>query len=140
MRKYIIEAIVLSALIGIVLRASVLLFRGEHLWTNGESYLFSALIAMLSCSLSIFIHVKVLASNTYSTKMKMFLSSLLILIIYGMGNVAFGGFDILFRRVFYLYGLVIVVVTLPLLYYLNQKIQLYNQFLAVKKSRARKTE
>lgn len=134
MKKFYLEALIVSAFIGIFIRAFVLVLMGQHLLTSMDSYFFSALIAMISCSISFIVHVKVLTNNRYSFMTKYAISSILIFVIYLIGNLYFGGLNIVFQLAFYGYAIVIVLVSLPLIYHLNKRIITYNDFLNRKKS------
>ncbi|NGP46533.1 hypothetical protein G4V62_16845 [Bacillaceae bacterium SIJ1] len=134
MRKYFFEALIVSALIGIFIRALVLMIVGKPLLTNIESYFYSAIIAMVSCTISFAVHVKVLTNHRYSSTVKYTISSLLILFIYIISNLFFGGVTIIFHWAFYVFALIIVLISLPLIYHLNRKTALYNEFLSLKKA------
>jgi hypothetical protein len=133
MKKYFIEAIIISAVLGMVIRAIVLFLMGENLFSSVESYFFSMVIAMVSCVISVWVHVKVLTSSKIPFITKYMITSLLILFIYLMGNLFFGGWAIIFEAAFYGYALLILLLSWPLIYQLNKRISAYQHFLSVKK-------
>ncbi|WP_121641032.1 hypothetical protein [Virgibacillus sp. Bac330] len=134
MKKFYIEALVVSVFIGIFIRAFALLFTGQSLVTYIEGYFFSVLIAIISCTLSFAVHVKVLTSNRYSFVTKYLISSMLIIVIYVIGNLYFGGLAVVYEWEFYAYAVAIVLVSLPLIYYFNKRMLRFNDFLQLKKS------
>lgn len=140
MKKIYIEAIVVSVFIGIFIRGIVLLVTGQSLLTSIEDYFFSAIIAIISCTLSFGVHVKVLTNNKYSFITKYIISSMLIVVIYVIGNLYFGKKDIIFQLEFYSYGIAVVLVSLPLIYHFNKRIMRFNKFLYSKKSEGTKVQ
>lgn len=134
MKKFYLEALVVSVFIGIFIRAMVLLLTEQSLLTNIENYFFSVLIAMISCTLSFGVHVKILTNSRYSFFTKYFVSSLLILVIYIIGNLTFGGLEVIFQIEFYSYAFAVVFVSFPLIYYFNKRIIKFNEYLFLKKS------
>ncbi|MFC0523642.1 hypothetical protein ACFFGV_08590 [Pontibacillus salicampi] len=137
MKKYFVEALMLSIVIGICIRILALLITNQPLLVNVEGYLVSIGIAVMSCALSIILHVKVLTNQRYSFLTKALVSSLLILLIYVTGNLYFGGIEVMYGFAFYAYGAVILLISLPLLYRLNSKIRQYNKFLHAKQKQRR---
>lgn len=135
MRKFFSEALVLSFIIGVMIRAIALLVMGESLFTNVENYFYSAGIAMVSCSLTFIVHVKVLTNSEYSFIEKYIVSSLLITVIYVMSNVYVGGWSLLLQLEFYGYALAIIILSLPLVFQLNRRMMRFQNYLHLKKSR-----
>lgn len=138
MKKFYVEALVVSVCIGISIRALALLLTGQSLLTSIDDYFFSAVIAMISCTLSFGVHVKVLTNNRYSFITKYIISTMLIVVIYVIGNLYFGGRGVFFRWEFYGYAFAVVLVSLPLIYYFNNRIMRFNEFLHLKKSKRTK--
>ncbi|SMG22865.1 hypothetical protein [Paenibacillus aquistagni] len=135
MKKFYAEALVVSVFIGIFIRVLALLLTGQSLLTSIEDYFFSAVIAMISCTLTFGVHVKVLTNNQYSFITKHMISSMVIIAIYVIGNLYAGGTDVIFQWEFYGYAIAVVLVSLPLIHYFNKRIMRFNEFLHLKKSR-----
>ncbi|MGR9050591.1 hypothetical protein ACQ4XT_18310 [Halobacillus faecis] len=135
LRKYFFEALILSVCIGVMIRASLLLVTGQPLFSNGFSYLISILIAVVSCSITFFIHFKVLVNSRYTLRVKYMVSSVLILFVYLLGNLMFGGLSIVSEVAFYVYAVIILLLSFPLIFHVNKKIQNYDQYLQLKQSK-----
>ncbi|WP_281658704.1 hypothetical protein [Halobacillus sp. Cin3] len=135
MKKYYTEAILLSVLIGVLIRGVVLLWSGRPLLSGPVDYIFSVLIAVLSCSAAFIIHMHILAGRKSSFLKKAGWSCLLIAPLYGSGNLLFSGYSILIEAAFYGYGAGILALSLLLIYQLNKRIQTYEYYLMKKKNR-----
>ncbi|KUP09201.1 hypothetical protein Q75_00795 [Bacillus coahuilensis p1.1.43] len=133
MKKYFIEALVLSVILGVFIRVSALLILGEPLFSSMESYVVSILIAVISCVGSFLLHVNVLSSREYSFWGKYGGTALFIFFVYLVGNLYFEGWEIVKEIGFYLYGMVILLISLPFIYQLDKRVQVYHVFLERKK-------
>ncbi|KGX86082.1 hypothetical protein [Pontibacillus litoralis] len=134
MKKFYLEALIVSALVGVCIRAVVLLMMGQSLFTSVENYFYSAVIAIVSCTISFLVHVNVLTNSRYSFVTKYVISSILIVSIYVIGNLYVGGMYVFYQIQFYSYGAAIVLISLPLIYYFNKRMIRFNDFLQLKKS------
>ncbi|WP_100401784.1 hypothetical protein [Bacillus sp. FJAT-42315] len=135
MKKYYMKALIMSAFAGLLIRGIALIILGQPILTNPENYIASVLIAMASFSISFFIHVKVLTNTDYPFSIKLGLTYFFILLIYFSVNVFFGGLSILSELTVYLFALMIMIISLPLIYHFNKKIMMYNHYLHLKKSK-----
>lgn len=137
LRKYFLEALILSVCVGVMIRASLLLVTGQPLFSQMFSYAMSVLIAVVSCSITFFIHFKILVNSRYTLRVKYTVSSVLILFVYLIGNVMFGGLSIVSEGAFYFYAALILLLSFPLIHYVNKRIHKYNQYLHWKQSKNR---
>lgn len=135
LRKYYFEALILSICVGVIIRASLLLVTGQPLFSNVFSYAISTLIAAVSCSITFFIHFKVLVNSRYTLSVKYMVSAVLILFVYLIGNLMFGGLSVVSEKAFYVYAAIILLLSFPLIYHVNKKVHKYDKYLQLKQSR-----
>ncbi|MGF7058535.1 hypothetical protein [Brassicibacter mesophilus] len=135
MIKYNLKSLLYAIFTGVIIAFFIDWISGNTFFEEPLSYVFSICIAVITSVLIELVYIKVLIRKYIPMYIKYISVYFITLLVYVIGNLWFRGFRIFAMPELYLFGILILVIITPMIYWLYKRMAQYDKFLELKKEK-----